>query len=72
MHNFEVSTLHRAFERSLNSGMYNARALIFLCDRLGRRIPDRELATSLNDRLPAAVKEKPEKTSISTYSKFFS
>lgn len=72
MHNFEVSTLHRAFERSLNSGMYNARDLIFLCDRLGRRIPDRELATSLNDRLPAAVKEKPEKTSISTYSKFFS
>lgn len=72
MHNFESSTLHLAFERSLDSGMYNAKDFIVLCDRLGRRIPNKKPPTSLNDRLPEAVKEIPEKTNISTYNKFFS
>lgn len=72
MYNFEASTLHLAFERSLNSGMYNAKDFIALCDRLGRRIPNRKLATSLKDMLPSAVTEMPEKTNISTYSKYFS
>ena len=72
MYNFEASTLHLAFERSLNSGMYNAKDFIALCDRLGRGIPNRKLATSLKDMLPSAMTEMPEKTKISTYSKYFS
>lgn len=72
MKHFTPNTLHLAFERSLDSGLYNAKEFISLCDRLGKRIPDRDLATSLDDNLPSAAKEKPEKTNLSAYTKFFS
>lgn len=72
MVHFDPLTLHRVFEKSLDSGMYNAKDFISLCDRIGKRIPVRNPNQSLSDRLPAAVKEMPEKTDISTYSKYFS
>lgn len=72
MHDFEASTLHLAFERCLDSGLYNAKDFIALCDRLGRRISGRRPSGSPDGRLPASVTEMPEKTSISTYDKFFS
>lgn len=72
MRHFEPTTLHRAFEKCLEAGMYNAKDFISLCDRIGRRIPVREPSALLNDILPDAVKESPEKTRISTYSQYFS
>ena len=72
MRHFEPSTLHRAFDKCLEAGMYNAKDFIALCDRIGRRIPVREPSALLHDALPDAVKESPEKTRISTYSQYFS
>ena len=72
MRHFEPSTLHRAFEKSLECGMYNAKGLISLCDRIGRRIPVRETGASQPQRLPEVIKEAPEKTDINQYNQYFS
>ena len=69
---YEPSTLRRAFEIGLDRGMYNAKDFISLCNRVGRRLPTRELKSSLHDTLPDAVKEVPEKTNINQYSQYFS
>ena len=72
MRHFEPSTLHHAFEKSLECGMYNAKDLISLCDRIGRRIPVRETGASQPQRLPEVIKEAPEKTDINQYNQYFS
>lgn len=72
MLHFEPSTLRQAFEKSLESGMYNAKDFISLCGRIGRRMPIRKPQSTLKDSLPEAVKETPDKTKISTYNKYFS
>lgn len=56
MRHFEPATLHRAFEKCLETGMYNAKDFIALCDRIGKRIPVRESSELLHDILPDAVK----------------
>ena len=72
MRHFEPSTLHRAFEKCLEAGMYNSKDFITLCDRIGKRIPVRESSASMLNNLPKAVKESPDKTSISNYKQYFS
>jgi len=72
MRDFEAPTLHLAFERSLNSGMYNAKDFIVLCGRLGKRIPNRKQSTQLDNQLRDVIKEKPEKTKLSSFDKYFS
>jgi len=72
MVHFSPETLHAAFERGLDSGMYNAKDLIALCDRLGGRIPVLGDHGILSGRLPMALSESPEKTELSTYKKYFS
>jgi len=72
MCHFKPSTLHHAFEKCLDSGMYNAKDFMTLCDRIGKRIPVREVNTFLHDNLPAAAKEIPEKTKITQYDQLFS
>lgn len=72
MYHFEPSTLHHAFEKCLDSGMYNAKDFMTLCDRIGKRIPVREIGTSLRNNLPAAAKEAPAKTRITIYDQLFS
>ncbi len=72
MWHFEPSTLHHAFEKSLECGMYNAKDLISLCDRIGRRIPVRATDNNQTQRLPEIIKEAPEKTDINQYNQYFS
>lgn len=72
MVHFAPSTLHLAFEESLDRGMYNAKDLLTLCDRRGKRIPVKTESTALLDRLPDAVREMPEKTDINKYDQYFS
>lgn len=72
MRHFEPSTLHHAFEKSIDCGMYNAKDLISLCDRIGKRIPVREAGVSSIQRLPEIIKEAPERTDIKQYSQYFS
>jgi transposase len=71
MRHFEAETLHRALEKCLESGMYNAKDFLTLCGRIGKRIPTRE-ATCRYDDLPAAAKEMPAKTRITQYESLFS
>ena len=71
MRHFEPATLHGAFDKCLEAGMYNAKDFIALCDRIGKRIPIRESSELLHDTLPDVVKESPEKTKISTYNQYF-
>lgn len=72
MRHFEQSTLHYAFEKSLDCSMYNAKDLITLCDRIGKRIPVRENDTCSLNSLPDIVKERPERTDINQYNQYFS
>ena len=52
--------------------MYNAKDLISLCDRIGRRIPVRATDNNQTQRLPEIIKEAPEKTDINQYNQYFS
>jgi hypothetical protein len=70
MRHFEAATLHRALEKCLESGMYNAKDFLTLCGRIGKRIPTRD-ATCRYDDLPAAAKEMPAKTRITQYESLF-
>ena len=72
MRHFDPSTLHTAFERCLDCGMYNAKDFISLCERIGRRMPIRDTDPSLVNRLPETIKETPEKTNINQYNQYFS
>jgi hypothetical protein len=72
MRHFEPTTLHRVFEKCIESGMYNAKDFMALCNRIGKRIPVRTPSATLNDRLQDTIKEAPEKTKISTYNQYFS
>ena len=72
MKHFAPSTLHRAFEKCIDCGMYNAKDYLSLCDRIGKRIPTRNTSSSRQDNLPEVAKEMPEKTDIKQYNKFFS
>ena len=71
MCHFEPSTLHHAFEKCLDSGMYNAKDFMTLCERIGKRIPVREMDTSLRKKLPSAATAVPEKTRITIYDQLF-
>ena len=72
MRHFEPSTLHHAFEKSLDCGMYNAKDLISLCDRIGKRIPVRDAGVNRAQILPEIIKESPDRTDIKQYSQYFS
>lgn len=72
MGHFEPSTLHHAFEKCIDCGMYNAKDLISLCDRIGRRIPARNASTDYARNLPEMIKEAPERTDIRQYNQYFS
>ena len=72
MKHFAPATLHRAFEKCIDCGMYNAKDYLSLCDRIGKRISVRDASSSSQDNLPKVAKEKPEKTDIKQYNKFFS
>ena len=72
MKHYEPSTLIHAVEICLDRGMYNSKDLISLCNRIGQRMPVKELGPSFHDRLPDAVKEAPEKTNIDDYKRYFS
>jgi transposase len=69
MNNFEVSTLHMVFNKCLDAGMYNAKDLLALCDRIGKR---RVIIKNTKDQDRIAKTEVPEKNHISNYSQFFS
>lgn len=71
MCHFEPSTLHHAFEKCLDSGMYNAKDFMTLCERIGKRIPVREMDTSLRKKLPSAATAVPAKTRITIYDQLF-
>jgi len=72
MRHFEPSTLRRAFEKCIDCGMYNAKDLISLCDRIGKRIPVRDAGDGLARRLPEIINETPDRTDIKQYSQYFS
>ena len=72
MRHFEPSTLHYAFEKSLDCSMYNAKDFITLCDRIGKRIPIRDAGTHRTSKLPEILNEAPEKTDIKQYNKYLS
>jgi len=72
MRHFEPSTLHNAFEKSLDCGMYNAKDILTLCDRIGKRIPVRTEEPKRSCSLPDIAKEIPEKTNINQYNQYFS
>lgn len=69
---FAPSTLHNAFEKCIDRGMYNAKDYLTLCDRIGKRIPVREPSTTLHDSLSEAIKQSPDKTDINQYNQYFS
>jgi len=69
---YNLETLHRALELSIDSGMYNARDFIRLCARIGKYTPSKDDAGSYKDNLPAVAKEQPEKTDINHYKQYFS
>ena len=67
---FTSDTLHKAFEICLDKGVYNAKDLINLCDRLsGRKVAVSEISIVKN--LPEAALEAPEKTNINHYKTIF-
>lgn len=71
MRHYWPDTLHRAFDRCIDAGMYNAKDLTSLCGRIGKRIPaDGERSPSGVD-LPDAINEAPDKTPVSTYNIYF-
>lgn len=72
MRHFSPSTLHDAFARCLDCGMYNAKDFISLCERIGKRQPIRDDGEALANKLPDAVNETPEKTNINQYNQYFS
>ena len=72
MRHFEPSTLHHAFEKSLDCSMYNAKDFITLCDRIGKRIPIRDADTHNVNIPPEILNEAPEKTDINQYNKYLS
>jgi hypothetical protein len=72
MRHFEPSTLHNAFGKSLDCGMYNAKDILTLCDRIGKRIPVRMEEPKRPCSLPDMAKEIPEKTNINQYDQYFS
>lgn len=72
MRHFEPSTLHHAFEKSLDCSMYNAKDFITLCDRIGKRIPIRDAGAQSTSRLPEILNEAPEKTDIKQYNQYLS
>lgn len=72
MGNFEAATLHLAFEESLDRGMYNAKDLLTLCDRRGKRVAVEKRTDTPRGRLPEAATETPEKTDINQYNQYFS
>ena len=72
MRHFEPSTLHHAFEKSLDCSMYNAKDFISLCDRIGKRIPVRDTDPNRINRLPDILKDGPEKTDINQYNQYLS
>ena len=69
---FEPSTLHNAFEKSLDCVMYNAKDFISLCDRIGKRIPVRDANPDRTNRLSDIINETPEKTDVKQYNQYFS
>jgi len=71
MVHFSLETIHKAFEKSLDKNVYNARDVMALCGRIGKRLPDKESEITLPDTLPDAVREAPVKNEISSYSKYF-
>lgn len=72
MRHFAPATLRNAFEKCVDSGMYNAKDFISLCERIGRRQPVRPDGKPLCDRLPDAARETPERTDINQYNQYFS
>ena len=72
MRNHSPQTLHKVFEESLDKGMYNAKDLISLCDRRGKRIPQLIDISNIRDGLPDIVKQMPDKTDIKQYQQYFS
>ena len=72
MRHFAPSTLHNAFEKCIDRGMYNAKDYLTLCDRIGKRIPVREPSTTLHGSLSEAIKQSPDKTDINQYNQYFS
>ena len=72
MRHFTPATLRNAFEKCVDSRMYNAKDFITLCERIGRRQPVRHDGESLTDRLPDAARETPERTNINQYNQYFS
>ena len=63
-------TLHKAFEICLDKGVYNAKDLINLCDRLSKR----KIVVSENsivNNLPEAALQIPKKTNINNYKTIF-
>ena len=72
MRHFAPATLRNAFEKCVDSSMYNAKDFISLCERIGRRQPVRPEGKPLADRLPDAARETPARTDISQYNQYFS
>lgn len=69
MHSFEVSTLHNVFSKCIDAGVYNAKELLALCDRIGKR---RVVLNNINRLSVPIQNETPDKTPISTYNQYFS
>ncbi len=72
MKHFEPSTLHRAFEISLDRGMYNGKDFMTLCGRIGKRKPSYKTDQPLRNRLPDIANETPDRTSINHYNEYLS
>ncbi len=70
MRYYDPSALHRAFEISLDRGMYNAKDLMTLCGRIGGKRPSYGSGSALRDSLPDMANETPDKTDITTYNKY--
>lgn len=67
-----TTTLRNAFEKCVDSSMYNAKNFISMCERIGRRKPVLHEGKPFADRLPDAARETPARTDINQYNQNFS
>lgn len=71
MVNFEPSTLHRVYAQCIDKGLYNAKDLINLCDRTGKRIVTVNNNKESSGMYDDIINTMPEKTPISSFDQYF-
>lgn len=72
MKHYDQATLHKALEICLDRGLYNAKDLMRLCEKIGEKHPIREHDETWKEKIQSIVNEVPNKTDIQYYNSIMS